>query len=162
MATDLMREYARTAAKFEKAENELTAALDKLEAARDAGDASAITTAYMRAQRAELDCSIALGVVENARRAVWLDRARQAEAELERMALPLLSVIRHCHRAGGAMVSNPDAAALSRIGCMSLPPVASNLLPPGDRFPPIVAIESLVLDRAEESNITLLRGGLAV
>ncbi|MHB1427753.1 MAG: hypothetical protein ACYC5U_06880 [Rhodocyclaceae bacterium] len=161
MNADLMREYALAADKFEKTESDLTVALNRLDAARDAGDPAAIASTYRRAQQVELECAKAFEVVEQARRAVWLDRARQAEAELERLALPLLSVIHHCQKAG-AVPLHQVARVLSRLGCLELPPVTGDILPKGDRFPPIVMVDSLVLDRAEESNIAPLRGGLVL
>lgn len=160
MNADLMRAYALATDKLKKAESDLTVALNKLDAARDAGDPAAIASTYRRAQQAELECGKAFEVVERARRAFWLDRARQAEAELERLAVPLLSVIHHCQQAGAGPL-HPVARVLSRLGCLELLPVA-DVLPKGDRFPPTAMVDSLALDRTEESNIVLLRGGLAI
>lgn len=155
MSIALMTDYQRTTARLKKAEAELAAALDNLAAARDAGVAGDITPAYKRAQQAERDCAQAWEAAEQARRAYWQQQARIAEGELEGTALPLLAAIEYCHRAGGATVSSPATMFLSRLGCLPRPPFAA-----GSDAPPIVPEDSATLERAEDSNIVLLRGGL--
>lgn len=159
MGAELMREYARAATKFKQSETDLAVDLDSLAAARDAGDPSAVAQAYRRAQRSELACTRAFDVHEQARRAAWQARATQAEVELERAVLPLLAALRFCHRAGGAVVADPVGHFLSRLGCMTLPATAGGLV---DGMPPISAAASDVLERAEDANLVLLRGGAAL
>jgi hypothetical protein len=150
-----MRDYERAMVKFKRSEVELSAALDKLSESRDAGDAGAITVAYKLAQRLELACCRAWEVAEDARRAYWNACAKQAENELMNLAAPLLGAIEHCSRAGAATVSHPAHMVLTQLSGIHRPPYAAK-----DPAPPIVPTDSDVLERAENSNIMLLRGSM--
>lgn len=154
MPVDLMHDHARAVAAFKKSEATLAAALDKLDAARTAGDHEGVASAYKNAQRLELECSKAGEAAELARRAVWQQRARQAEADLEAAALPLLAAIDYCTRAAGGLVLHPTRLAVDRILSRDRPPYA------GPATPPPLPEDSAALERAEDSNIYLIRGNL--
>lgn len=73
--------------------------------------------------------------LEHARRAYWHYRARQAEQELERLALPLVAEIQCCRVAGCSSVAWPGHMFLASFAHKPLPPVSLE----GAPVPPIGA-----------------------
>lgn len=133
--------YTRAAKKFQTAEAALVPALDALATAR-ATDAD-VTAEYRRAERADRECDEAWNAREQARRAYWAHRAKLAESDLERLALPLVALIKHCHQAARVGLSASTYSTLTRIAGMDLPAVVS------EEPIPAAGADSAALDRAE-------------
>lgn len=147
----LIDAHTSAAKQFQRAEVALSGALNELEAHRAQG--GDVTAQFRYAQQAERDADETWSRLETARRAYWEHRAKVAEAELERQALPLVALIQHCRQAArsgmvGVSPPNPGPAFLASLALKPLPPV------PTDDLVPVAGAESAALDRAEEDLYT--------
>lgn len=124
---------------------------------RDSGAPHLIAQAYKAVQRAELACRGVEENLERARQAYWNERAKQVEQQLLQAVEPHLGAIEFLRRASGAFVPNPAMEVLGRALHQPRAPFAV-----AEGEPPIVPMDSPVLERAEDSNVFLLRGAAAL
>lgn len=155
-ASPLLHAYQRAAAQFKDFEQALSRELDRLDAARDAGAPRLVAQAYRAVQLAELACVKAEETLEHTRQTYWNERARQVEQQLLQAVEPHLGAFEFLRRASGALVPNPAAELLGRALHQPRAPFAAT-----EGEPPIVPLDSPVLERAEDSNVVLLRGAAA-
>lgn len=142
---ELVRLYERAVVKYRKLDAELAAALDRLKAARTDAAVVDITPIRKRAVELERECSGAWEEVERARHVFWGERAAHAERQLTDAAMPLLSAIEFCGKAGGLLVGHPGLSILSRLAALPRPPYATSGLPV-----PAEQTACDTLDRAED------------
>ncbi|MBK9019632.1 MAG: hypothetical protein IPL72_06380 [Sulfuritalea sp.] len=140
--TLLIDAYRHAEKKFQTSEQVLSVALDALNTRKATG--GDITAEFKKTQRCYRECNAAWDTLEMARRAYWLHVAKEAEQELERLALPLLATIKHAHAAGRSGISGPVLFAVSSLAGKDLPEAAVDVMVP------IAGVECGAIDRAEE------------
>lgn len=99
--------YQKAAKALAKAEATLTDALDRLAAARAAGDPERITPARVRAQTADQEASAAAEIAYQAHRAYWRAQAQAAERRMVKTLAPHISEVDGLWRLAGSLVTHP-------------------------------------------------------
>lgn len=141
--TLLVDAYRHAEKRLQTSERVLTVALDALNSKKATG--GDITAEFKNAQRLYRECNAAWDTLEMARRAYWLHVAKEAEQELERLALPILAAIKHAHASGRSGISGPVLHVVSSLAGKELPGVGAV-----DVMVPIAGVECDAIDRAEE------------
>lgn len=137
-------DYLKASRALAKAEADLTAALDRLAAAREAGDAERVTPARVRAQAAARVAEAAADIAFQAHKAYWRAQAQDAERRLIAAVTPHLAEVDALHRAAGSLVPQPALRLIEHLFVVPLPAFAPEV---GDV--PIVFPDSDALDRSE-------------
>lgn len=104
--------YLRAAGALSKAEAALLDALDRLAAARAAGDPERVTRARLRAQDAARAAEALFEAGFLAHKAHWLAQAQAAERRLAEAVAPLAAEVNALHRLAGSLTPNPARATL--------------------------------------------------
>lgn len=136
--------YAKAQKALAKTETVLLDALDRLAAARAAGDPERITPARVRAVSAEREAIAAAEIVYQAHRAYWSGEARAAELRMIKALAPHISAVDGLWRLAGSLISHPARQTL--IEAMYTERAA--FTPDGSEVP-IEFPESAALERAD-------------
>lgn len=139
-----IKQYESALVALRERETVLAAALDRLQAARDAAIPSEITAAVPVAVRADHEVVQAMEIVERTRRAYWEFRRALAETALLDAGLPLMAEIERCARAAPTAGTHHSVIALQRLAALPRPEYATD----GDLLP-TEPLESAVLDRSD-------------
>lgn len=99
--------YQKAVKDLAKVEAVLTDALDRLAAARAAGDIERITPARMRAQTADREVLAAEDIAYQAQRAYWRAQAQAAELRMVKALAPHISEVDGLWRLAGSLVTHP-------------------------------------------------------
>lgn len=136
--------YLRAASAFSKAEAALVDALDRLAAARAAGDPERVTRARLRAQDAARAAEALFEAAFQAHKAHWRAQAQAAERRLIEAVGPHIAELNALHRLAGSLTPNPARAAIENAlieSSASFVPKASDV--------PLEFPDSAALERAE-------------
>jgi hypothetical protein len=106
-------DYLKAAKALSKAEEALTDALDRLEAAREAADPERVTPARVRAQAATRDAGAAADTAFQAHKAYWRAEAEAAERRLIETVAPYIAELDALHRVAGILT--PPRALIERM-----------------------------------------------
>lgn len=139
MMKEYVRDYEKAAKHLRACERDLQSALDKHRAALDDERVTDMTPWRLPARKAGRACAEAYEHAERARKVYWCEMARLAENELIQVALPLLGIIEHHHKAGGGLV-HPVHTVLSRLGALQRLPYAAEAAEVPDS---VIACEAL-------------------
>lgn len=141
-----MSTYAKALKQLKASERALQGALERLEAAREAGPPDRITRARLAAVEAETQASEAWELVEELRRLHWQRRATDAEQRLHREALPLLAEVLAYRR--WAMTPGLPVSPVEIVRHLIAQPLPQVAAGKGDA--PVEPLSSDLLDRADE------------
>ncbi|MHB1245883.1 MAG: hypothetical protein ACYCZH_05535 [Sulfuriferula sp.] len=108
-------DYLKAAKALSKAEEALTDALDRLEAAREAADPERVTPARVRAQAATREAEAAAETAFQAHKAYWRAQAQAAERRLVEAVGPHISEVNALHRLAGSLTANPARVLVEHI-----------------------------------------------
>lgn len=99
--------YKKAAKELTKVEAVLTDALDRLAAARAAGDPERITPARVRAQTADREALAAADIAYQAHRAYWRAQAQAAELRMVKTLASHISEVDGLWRLAGSLMTQP-------------------------------------------------------
>ncbi len=99
--------YQKAAKELAKVEAVLTDALDRLAAARAAGDPERITPARVRAQTADCEALAAADIAYQAHRAYWCAQAQAAERRMVKTLAQHISEVDGLWRLAGSLMTQP-------------------------------------------------------
>jgi hypothetical protein len=137
-------DYLKAAKALSKAEDALTDALDRLEAAREAADPERVTPARIRAQAATRDAEAASEITFQAHKSYWRAQAQAAERRLIEAVGPHIAEVDALWQLAGSLTARPARALIENMYSAPRPAFVPKVSDVPLEFP-----DSPALDRAE-------------